>query len=200
MLLNNSKKLIVLGVALIFAVTMFLAQSRTILAAGPCDADTQSNACLNERITKIETLLQQLIAASHPVTPTTSITTTMNVGTPGGYTPQQVLELLVPDVNEQPFMTAARVEGDHWVLTSAKTSRDSNGVPCCGVRVTFALSAGGHFEYWGGDQQPIGSGFTVQGGIDAGSAQGYKNWQVDAQKGSSGKFISDGVSWTPPLP
>jgi len=113
-----------------------------------------------------------------------------------------VVAALVPEVRERAFVAAPRLNGDQWIVETAKTAYDRDGHPCCGPIVTWDTSATGLFHYWN-DQNtstpqfnaPTGTGFTSTSSTDPTS--GHKNWEVIASAGSTGTFLSDGVSWTP---
>ncbi|PIZ63763.1 hypothetical protein COY16_01100 [Candidatus Roizmanbacteria bacterium CG_4_10_14_0_2_um_filter_39_13] len=118
------------------------------------------------------------------------------------WTPEVIINSLVPNPAERAFVAIPQQIGDLWLVQTAKTAFDGDGHPCCGPVITFRTFGGGQFDYWNDSDSrspafnaPTGTGFTATAQTDPNS--GHSNWEVLAQQGSSGTFKSDGVSWTP---
>lgn len=140
-------------------------------------------------------------AAQQPAAITVGQTATNTLGACiGGYTSEQVLDMLVQNADERKLARAfCKDMGDAWEV-STKAGLDPNGAPCCGTPITFNMKEGGQYDYWLRFPQPTGTGFTLESGLDPGrtvDTSYYSMWRATAQKGSNGTFRSDGVTWIP---
>jgi hypothetical protein len=119
------------------------------------------------------------------------VPTPTNIG-PGDLTPDDVLQLLIPDPNERKAVLTPQNLGNHWKVETLKVGRDPNGVPCCGQRITFRYPGYGRFDYNGDEiKRPLchSSNYT-EGTVT-------NNWHMVCTGDKFDMPPLDGVSWYP---